>query len=127
MRIWSIHPRYLDARGLVALWREALLARAVHAEAGRRGYSFNSSKIGNGSARVFIPVTTGQIALEWKHLLRKLAVRSPGLCPQRTCTSQRGAVKCRRSGAGTRPPGQRPSAPFLRFNPRARHPCLHHA
>ena|SRR5690349_18323314 len=29
MRLWSIHPRYLDAQGLVALWREALLARAV--------------------------------------------------------------------------------------------------
>jgi hypothetical protein len=29
MRIWSLHPEYLDARGLVALWREALLAQAV--------------------------------------------------------------------------------------------------
>lgn len=29
MRLWSVHPRYLDAAGLVALWREALLARAV--------------------------------------------------------------------------------------------------
>jgi Pyrimidine dimer DNA glycosylase len=29
MRLWSIHPQYLDAQGLVALWREALLARAV--------------------------------------------------------------------------------------------------
>lgn len=29
MRLWSFHPRYLDAQGLLALWREALLARAV--------------------------------------------------------------------------------------------------
>ncbi|HET7745854.1 MAG TPA: pyrimidine dimer DNA glycosylase/endonuclease V [Vicinamibacteria bacterium] len=29
MRLWTLHPRYLDARGLVALWREALLAQAV--------------------------------------------------------------------------------------------------
>lgn len=29
MRLWSIHPKYLDAKGLVALWREALLAKAV--------------------------------------------------------------------------------------------------
>ncbi len=29
MRIWSIHPKYLDSKGLVALWREALLARNV--------------------------------------------------------------------------------------------------
>jgi hypothetical protein len=37
MRLWTIHPRYLDAKGLVAAWREALLAQAVLA--GRtRGY-----------------------------------------------------------------------------------------
>jgi hypothetical protein len=29
MRLWSIHPEYLDAKGLVAVWREALLARKV--------------------------------------------------------------------------------------------------
>jgi hypothetical protein len=29
MRLWSLNPKYLDPRGLVALWREALLAQAV--------------------------------------------------------------------------------------------------
>jgi hypothetical protein len=29
MRLWSLHPKYLDPQGLVACWREALLARAV--------------------------------------------------------------------------------------------------
>ncbi len=29
MRLWSIHPKYLDPKGLVALWREALLAKEV--------------------------------------------------------------------------------------------------
>ena len=29
MRLWTVHPQYLDTRGLVALWREALLAQAV--------------------------------------------------------------------------------------------------
>ena len=29
MRLWSLHPQYLDPKGLVALWREALLAQAV--------------------------------------------------------------------------------------------------
>jgi len=29
MRLWSLHPCYLDAKGLVALWREGLLARKV--------------------------------------------------------------------------------------------------
>jgi hypothetical protein len=29
MRLWSIHPVYLDVKGLVALWREGLLAQQV--------------------------------------------------------------------------------------------------
>ena len=29
MRLWTLHPRHLDGVGLVALWREALLAQAV--------------------------------------------------------------------------------------------------
>lgn len=37
MRLWSLHPQYLDAKGLVALWREALLAQAVLAGQ-TRGY-----------------------------------------------------------------------------------------
>jgi hypothetical protein len=37
MRLWSLHPRYLDPQGLVALWREALLARAV-LSGNTRGY-----------------------------------------------------------------------------------------
>jgi hypothetical protein len=37
MRLWSIHPCFLDSAGLVAAWREALLARAVLRGA-TRGY-----------------------------------------------------------------------------------------
>jgi hypothetical protein len=37
MRIWSLHPRYLDPQGLVALWRETLLAQAV-LQGKTRGY-----------------------------------------------------------------------------------------
>jgi Pyrimidine dimer DNA glycosylase len=111
VRLWSIHPRYLDPQGLVALWREALLARAVlrgktkgyrhhpqlerfrahpaprsaissyldtvYREAGARGYSFDSGKIGSGRTDILIPVSAGQIAHEWEHLLRKLSKRSP--------------------------------------------------
>lgn len=29
MRIWSLHPKYLDSKGLIALWRESLLAQKV--------------------------------------------------------------------------------------------------
>jgi hypothetical protein len=37
MRIWSIHPQYLDPKGLVALWREAVLAKHV-LEGETKGY-----------------------------------------------------------------------------------------
>jgi len=29
MRLWTVHPKYLDRQGLCAAWREALLAQAV--------------------------------------------------------------------------------------------------
>lgn len=38
MRIWSIHPKYLDAKGLVATWRETLLAQNVLA-GNTKGYT----------------------------------------------------------------------------------------
>jgi hypothetical protein len=40
MRLWSLHPRYLDRAGLAALWREALLAQAV-LRGETRGYRFH--------------------------------------------------------------------------------------
>lgn len=40
VRLWSLHPRYLDAKGLVALWREALLAQKV-LRGKTRGYRFH--------------------------------------------------------------------------------------
>jgi len=49
MRLWTIHPEYLDGKGLVALWGEALLAKKV-LEGKTKGYRnhpqlnrFNSS------------------------------------------------------------------------------------
>lgn len=111
MRLWSLHPKYLDPQGLVALWREALLARAVlrgetrgylhhpqlerfraharplaaidaylagvYAEAVARGYTFDKSKLGRARAVQPVSVSSGQLAFEWQHLLRKLATRSP--------------------------------------------------
>ena len=29
MRLWTIHPKYLDSSGLIACWRETLLAKHV--------------------------------------------------------------------------------------------------
>jgi hypothetical protein len=37
MRLWSLHPKYLDSKGLVAVWREGLLAQAALAGE-TRGY-----------------------------------------------------------------------------------------
>jgi hypothetical protein len=37
MRLWSVHPKYLDAKGLIALWRESLLAKHV-LEGKTKGY-----------------------------------------------------------------------------------------
>lgn len=122
MRLWSLHPRYLDRAGLTAAWREALLAQAVlagrtrgytrhpqlerfrgssdpvaaigaflegiRAEATSRGYRFDPTRIDrppdpdpsgmpSASWAGSVPVTDGQLALEWGHLMAKLAVRSP--------------------------------------------------
>lgn len=37
MRLWSLHPQYLDRIGLIALWREGLLAKKV-LEGKTKGY-----------------------------------------------------------------------------------------
>ena len=37
MRLWSLHPGYLDTKGLLALWRETLLAKHV-LEGRTKGY-----------------------------------------------------------------------------------------
>lgn len=37
MRIWSLHPKYIDTKGLTALWRETLLAKHV-LEGKTKGY-----------------------------------------------------------------------------------------
>ncbi len=109
MRLWSIHPKYLDVKGLLALWRETLLAKKVlqgqtkgyknhpqllrfrqaespllsinfylqevWEEACRRGYNFDANKFEPVQSAPKLQVTSGQIAYEREHLLRKLAVR----------------------------------------------------
>ena len=111
MRLWTVHPKHLDARGLVALWREGLLARrvllgrtrgyrhhpqllrfrahatpvqaidgylwAVYDEACRRGYCFDSSKLGDRLPVARIRETRGQLEYEWKHLRAKVRTRAP--------------------------------------------------
>jgi len=40
MRLWTVHPKFLDSKGLVALWREGLLAQAVLI-GNTRGYRYH--------------------------------------------------------------------------------------
>ncbi len=109
LRLWSIHPKYLDVKGFLALWRETLLAKKVlqglskgyqnhpqlerfkraqkpldcvnfylqkvWEEACERGYNFDKSKFEPVRSVPKLSVTSGQIAYEREHLLRKLAVR----------------------------------------------------
>ena len=44
MRIWSLHPSLLDRQGLVACWRECLLAKAV-LEGKTKGYTNHSQLV----------------------------------------------------------------------------------
>jgi hypothetical protein len=111
MRLWTLHPKYLDAKGLVALWREGLLAQAVllgqtrgytnhpqlsrfkaapdpvaavasylevvQAEATRRGYRFDASKVAPARHVGKIATARGQLDYEWTHLKAKLHLRAP--------------------------------------------------
>ncbi len=112
MRLWSIHPQYLDAKGLVALWREGLLAQHVlagktkgyrhhpqllrfkehdnalvaiaaylywvSAEADKRDYNFNRTKImADVDDNLLLTVTSAQLNYEFKHLYNKLKIRAP--------------------------------------------------
>ena len=98
MRIWSLHPQYLDRQGLIACWRETLLAQKVLAGltrgytrhpqldrfraladplAGIGTYRFDRTRITTPGATAALTVTRGQLDVEAGHLLAKLEQRSP--------------------------------------------------
>jgi len=84
MRLWSLHPKELDRQGLLAVWREGLLARKVLAGE-TRGYRFDRARIGTSErAATAISVTTGQLRFEARHLRAKLAERAPETLARRT-------------------------------------------
>jgi hypothetical protein len=112
VRLWSLHPTYLDRQGLLACWREGLLARKVllgqtkgyrnhpqlerfksyvdpvkeldaflqeiQAEAERRGYAFDRTKLGSAEGASKMLLTSGQLKYELEHLKGKLFKRDPG-------------------------------------------------
>ncbi len=53
--------------------------RAVHAESLARDYRFDKGKIGRSRTSALIDVASGQLDFEWRHLMKKLEVRSPEL------------------------------------------------
>ena len=60
MRLWTIHPQYLDTKGLLAVWREGLLAQKV-LQNQTRGYRnhpqlrrFKSSPDANGAISMYL-------------------------------------------------------------------------
>jgi Pyrimidine dimer DNA glycosylase len=68
VRLWTLHPKYLDAQGLVALWREGLLARAV-LRGKTRGYRHHPQLQrfrAHGSPRVAINTYLRAVANEAK-------------------------------------------------------------
>ena len=105
MRLWSIHPVYLDTKGLLGLWRESLLAQAVlrgetkgykhhpqlqrfttdnigtylsyvWAEGSQRGFNLDKTKIHNPNENADkIIVTNDQLTFEMGHLISKLEKR----------------------------------------------------
>lgn len=102
MRLWSVHPRYLDTQGLTGTTRgytrrpqlerfrgedvvggrpgERIVAylHAVADQADARGYRFDRTRVlGPPVALEPFPVTDGQLTYEWALLSAKLAARSP--------------------------------------------------
>ena len=63
MSLWSIHPQYLDVKGLVAVWREGLLAQAVLGGL-TRGYTHHPQLIRFKSSRGAIATYLHSIADE---------------------------------------------------------------
>ena len=89
MRLWSLHPRYLDRMGLLAVWREGLLARKV-LEGKTKGYRshpqlqrFKSTKNPVASASWYLKIVAGEASLRGYHFdVSKLGiVRKPKMIP----------------------------------------------
>jgi hypothetical protein len=92
MRLWSIHPQYLDPQGLVALWRETLLAKKV-LEGKTKGYRehpqllrFKAAKDPVKSINYYLQEIHGESVkrgyrfdagkIEWKKCVGKIPVTS---------------------------------------------------
>lgn len=92
MRLWSIHPSYLDRQGLIALWRETLLAQKVLAGK-TRGYRHHPqlirfretddplSYIGSYLARLVEEASSRGYQFDSSKILKKKTFRKNKLLP----------------------------------------------
>lgn len=70
MRIWSVHPKYLDAKGIVALWRETLLAKNV-LEGNTKGYKIHPQLIHFKSIEKPLEAINQYLAEVWDEATRR--------------------------------------------------------
>ena len=70
MRIWSVHPKYLDAKGIVALWRESLLAKNV-LEGNTKGYKNHPQLIRFKSIEKPLEAINQYLAEVWDEATRR--------------------------------------------------------
>ncbi len=84
MRLWTLHPRYLDQQGLVALWREGLLAQKV-LENKTRGYRnppqlarFKEQLDPLGSIRIYLHAVCDEAELRGYSFNRTKLGKKPG-------------------------------------------------
>ena len=89
MRLWSVHPKYLDKYGLIALWREGLLAqKALSGEA--EGYRNNPQLLrfksqdnplkAIGSYLSFVASEGARLGYRFNHERFCTLTLIPGLC-----------------------------------------------
>ena len=85
MRLWSIHPSYLDPKGLVALWREVLLAQAV-LQGKTRGYLKHPQLIRfRAHAAPLIAINAYLWSVHQEACLRGYSFDASKLTPQQFC------------------------------------------
>jgi hypothetical protein len=70
MRLWTIHPKYLDTKGLVALWREALLAQKV-LQGQTRGYRHHPQLLRFQAVRNSVGALASYLAVVYEESVRR--------------------------------------------------------
>lgn len=70
MRLWSIHPKYLDTKGLVALWRESLLAKHV-LEGKTKGYTNHPQLNRFKTTKHSVPTINAYLLAVWQEATKR--------------------------------------------------------